>query len=155
MAPVRMNHFVHSNCLLYHSVDISSSVTAKVFEFWQCCPRQSPHAATHFKPNFLHVHRLLLHGFFVSFLHLHRMNFNRFSGAIGWSVGMGTRVLFSSLFQPHSNGSPADVSRVSHTMICRWTLMAWNFAAPSVGGNLPGTKPLEPVVIMSWNFTHL
>ena len=124
-------------------------------EFRQCSPRQSPQAGTHFKPNFRHVHRLLLHGFFESFLHLQRMNFNKLSGAIGSSVGMGTRLLFSPRFQPHCNGSPTETSRVSHTIICRCARKLCCFAAPSVGGNFAGIKPQRPVVIISWNFEHL
>ena len=129
--------------------------TITLIEFRQCSPRQSPQAGTHFRPNLRHVHRLLLQGFFESFLHLQRINFNKLSGAIGSSVGIGTRLLSSPCFQPHSNGSPTETSRASHTIICRCARKLCYFAAPSVGGNFSGVKPLWPVVTISWNFEHL
>ena len=140
----------------YRHWDTSSSIscTCADLELWQCCPLQSPHAATQAKPYFLQVQRLLPHGFFASFLHLHRMNLSKWSGAIGLSVVMGIRMP-SSLFQPHLVGSKTNVFNVCHTIIWRWTLILWYFAAPSVGGNFPGTRPQNPVVIIPWNFEHL
>ena len=87
-------------------------------EFLQFSPRQSPQAATQFKPNFLHVHRLVLHGFLDVFLQLQRTNLSIESGATGVSVVTGTKTS-STIFQPQSRGFNTDVFSVFQITIWR------------------------------------
>jgi hypothetical protein len=72
--------------------------------FEHATPLQSPHASTHFKPFFLHEHRIVSQVFFDDNLQLQRTTFNKNSGAGGRSVLTGFNIP-SLLRHPQSEGS--------------------------------------------------